>query len=61
MPKTRTEFWSSKLRGNTTRDQIAIRELQRLGWRVLIVWECELEKIDKLGRKLQRAIAASAK
>jgi len=61
IPKTRTEFWRSKLRGNVTRDRIAIRALRRLGWRVLVVWECELEKIDELGRKLQRAIAASAK
>ena len=43
------------------RDQIASRALRQLGWRVLIVWECELKKIDKLGRKLQRAIAAGVK
>jgi G:T-mismatch repair DNA endonuclease (very short patch repair protein) len=40
-----------------TRDRIAIRGLRQLGWRVLIVWECELKEIDKLGRKLHRAIA----
>jgi DNA mismatch endonuclease (patch repair protein) len=61
IPKTRTEFWNSKLRGNVKRDQIVIRALRQLGWRVLIVWECELEKADKLERKLQHAIAASVK
>ena len=61
MPKTRREFWSNKLRGNVRRDQIVIRALQQLGWRVLTVWECELENIEKLGRELERTIAGNVK
>jgi DNA mismatch endonuclease, patch repair protein len=61
MPKTRPEFWSNKLRGNVTRDQIVTRALHKLGWRVLTIWECELDKIEKLAPKLRRTIAGSVK
>lgn len=40
MPSTRQEFWSKKLQGNAERDQLASAKLQKLGWRVLCVWEC---------------------
>jgi len=43
-PKTNTEFWKNKLIQNKIRDEIIIQELQKLGWKVLIVWECELKK-----------------
>jgi DNA mismatch endonuclease (patch repair protein) len=61
MPKTRPAFWAAKLGANVSRDKIATRALQELGWNVLIVWECELEKIDRLERKLQRSIAGGVK
>ena len=41
-PSTRTEFWTSKLRGNVDRDRRAAYELAEMGWRVLIVWECAM-------------------
>lgn len=40
MPSTRTEFWTTKLRGNVDRDQRAVDNLAEMGWRVLNVWEC---------------------
>lgn len=42
MPKSNREFWEAKLNGNRERDRRNIRELARLGWRVIEVWECEL-------------------
>jgi len=43
LPKTRADFWAQKLRGNVERDRRAQEELARTGWRVLIIWECELK------------------
>ncbi len=43
-PSTRTDFWEAKFRANTERDRKNIRELQDAGWRVMVVWECELKK-----------------
>lgn len=42
MPKTRTEFWRDKIEGNRERDDRRSRELADLGWRVIVIWECEI-------------------
>ena len=42
IPKTRTEFWTTKIDLNSQRDQVAIQKLLDLGWRVAVVWECAL-------------------
>lgn len=42
LPKTRTEFWDSKLHANQVRDRAAIDSLNEKDWRVLVVWECAL-------------------
>lgn len=41
LPKSRTEYWHEKLAANSARDQRATRELEALGWRVAVIWECE--------------------
>jgi len=40
-PKTRVDFWEAKFVENTTRDARVEAELRDLGWRVIVVWECE--------------------
>ena len=42
MPKSRVDFWTTKLEGNVERDHRAAEQLGELGWKVLVVWECEL-------------------
>lgn len=42
VPATRSDFWIEKLKANTARDARCIAELQDMGWRVLLVWECFL-------------------
>ena len=42
-PKNNAEFWKDKLGKNTERDQRNYALLEQQGWRVLIVWECELK------------------
>ena len=39
-PATRKEFWREKLAGNRDRDLRQQEELNRLGWRVVVIWEC---------------------
>jgi len=41
MPKSREEFWKTKFRANVERDRRNARELRRLGWLVVNIWECE--------------------
>lgn len=44
LPQTRIEFWETKINGNITRDKNNIASLEELGWKVIIVWQCELNK-----------------
>ena len=52
MPQTNREFWEKKLARNVERDAEVIRELTRTGWRVLVVWECELKNHEALSARL---------
>jgi len=44
VPKTNTDFWVNKIEANKQRDYRKIDELQELGWKVIIVWECQLKR-----------------
>jgi DNA mismatch endonuclease, patch repair protein len=48
IPKSRVEFWTAKLRTNRDRDKRNLRELRRLGWDVLTLWECQLDNAELL-------------
>lgn len=45
LPKTRTEWWLQKIKDTRHRDQLNEIALNVKGWRVIIVWECELKPI----------------
>lgn len=58
-PKTRTEFWLEKFDKNVKNDQIKQEKLKELGWKVIVIWECELkrsfqETMDKVEKELTR-------
>ncbi len=45
-PATNTGYWSPKLARNKARDTDQIERLEAAGWKVLVLWECELASID---------------
>ncbi|MEM8755666.1 MAG: very short patch repair endonuclease, partial [Pseudomonadota bacterium] len=47
-PKTNVEYWSAKIARNRARDQAALDALSAAGWRVLVLWECELKDETEL-------------
>ncbi|MBA4371667.1 MAG: very short patch repair endonuclease [Thermodesulfovibrio sp.] len=47
-PKSNVEFWEEKLRRNVTRDKKKLRDLRKLGWTPLVVWECRTRNLEKL-------------
>ena len=51
-PKSRLEYWLPKLEKNKARDADKLSRLEELGWRVLIVWQCEMEDIGALADSL---------
>jgi DNA mismatch endonuclease (patch repair protein) len=46
-PSTRVDFWLPKLAANRARDKSNLAKLRRLGWKVMVVWECELKTLPK--------------
>ncbi|MGL4460857.1 MAG: very short patch repair endonuclease [Planctomycetia bacterium] len=54
LPKSRVEFWESKLDANVARDAKNVRSLRKLGWKVLIVWECQVSRTERLTVRLRR-------
>ena len=55
-PKSRLSFWKPKLEQNHARDKRNRRALAKLGWRVLVVWECQLKFPDKVAEKIYRFV-----
>jgi DNA mismatch endonuclease Vsr len=55
IPKSNTEFWTTKFRANRTRDARAIRLLRKEGFRVVIVWECQRDRLCPRLRKILEA------
>jgi DNA mismatch endonuclease, patch repair protein len=58
-PKSREEFWEPKLEGNAARDARDQQRLRDLGWRVEVVWECEVtpERLSRLTSQLAKESA----
>lgn len=48
LPKSKLEFWKPKLEANRVRDFRNQQQLKALGWRVLVVWECEMDDIERV-------------
>jgi len=57
-PKTRKAFWQNKFKGNVARDRKQLRTLADLGWRVLVVWECELRNLDSIAKRLKSFLSS---
>lgn len=60
-PSTRTNFWQAKFDDTVERDKRKTAELRGRGWRVITVWECELEKdpqgvLDDIRSALERGM-----
>ncbi len=55
-PSSREQFWLNKLSENVARDSYQIAALRGLGWRVFVIWECELKNGNKYLDSLYRNI-----
>ena len=62
-PKNNAEFWRNKIEGNVLRDKKNIQELEKLGWKVIVVWECQLKSsnrettLENLAKEIRNNIA----
>lgn len=56
-PKSQTDFWQRKFAGNVERDRRVQKELKKRGWKVMVVWECQLSNGDKLAAMLNKFLS----
>ena len=52
-PGSRRRYWGPKLEGNAERDKRMRTRLRRMGWRSLVVWECELRNPERAEAKIR--------
>ena len=57
-PQTNKEFWNEKIDGNIKRDKVNEIKLKELGWRVLVVWQCEIKNQDDLVKRFNDFLLA---
>jgi DNA mismatch endonuclease (patch repair protein) len=60
VPVQNRDYWTRKVARNAERDRIAQSELERLGWKSLVVWECEIRDQDGLRCALRRFLGRAA-
>jgi len=60
VPVQNRDYWMRKVARNMERDRSVRSALQGLGWRSLVVWECEIKDLDRLRRELRRFLGRAA-
>lgn len=58
-PVVRAEFWGNKFAGNVARDARVSSALRKMGWRVVVIWECQTKPHSKLERRVARTFSLS--
>lgn len=54
IPKSNSNFWLPKLEQNRARDSRVQRAINRLGWRYIVVWECQLRHPDRVAVRMRK-------
>jgi DNA mismatch endonuclease (patch repair protein) len=57
LPKTKTEYWAAKIAKNKSRDRIQCQRLRKLGWDVLVVWQCSLKNQPVIQKRIERFLS----
>ena len=57
LPTKNASAWSVKIKANQARDRRVIKNLARLGWKSLVIWECEIPNTKALEKKLKRFLS----
>jgi DNA mismatch endonuclease (patch repair protein) len=63
VPSSRRRYWTAKLQRNAARDKRTERELRQIGWRVMVIWECQIGPpcVNRLRARIIRFLDMDAK
>lgn len=53
-PSSNIKFWNSKIESNINRDKIVLQQLRKKGWKVITIWECEINNKEKFSKVLKK-------
>lgn len=53
LPKSRIDYWRTKIEANRVRDRRQVNELRKAGWGVMIVWQCQLKKRGAVSARIE--------
>jgi DNA mismatch endonuclease (patch repair protein) len=52
LPTTNIEFWKTKIGRNVERDKGDVSELEKQGWKVIVIWQCEIKNVTLQNERL---------
>jgi DNA mismatch endonuclease (patch repair protein) len=58
IPQTRKKFWQTKRQATVARDRKTIKELKTLGWKVLVLWECQIRNTPELSNRIKEFLSS---
>lgn len=61
LPETRKEFWEKKINDTKLRDKRKIRELKKMGWNTIVIWQCEIKNTENRQKRLQSLLEELSK
>jgi DNA mismatch endonuclease (patch repair protein) len=57
LPQTNHEFWENKIQKNIERDKSKQKELKKLGWKIITVWQCQIKSRELFEKTMKRTVA----
>lgn len=61
LPRSNVGFWANKIEKNRARDARNLADLGRLGWKTLVIWQCETKALETMAAKLRRFLGTRQK
>lgn len=56
LPQTNYEFWKNKMQTNIERDKKNQRDLKKLSWKVLLIWQCQIKNRELFEKTMKKTI-----
>jgi len=56
LPQTNYEFWKNKIQGNTERDKSNQKQLKKLGWKIIVVWQCRIKNRELFEKTMKSVV-----
>lgn len=57
LPSSNLDYWVTKIEKNIERDNRKINELEKLGWNVVVIWQCEIKALKNRGIRFSKLIS----